>query len=309
MPKDFDSFDKTPTPGRAGGIMTILLPMLTAALAVLFGIAIGALAVIAWWRATPPEVQVETQVELRDLTDEELERLCDPFVSDTISVLTEAQAKVVDLEGRVKAKEVEIQEMERVMTQRSEAGRRMAAELKAAKAELDSLRQELEVAVSQKEEALAELERTVNVLRETEEELEETQGKLTMAERDVLNNRWKAFRQDAQLEICEKGGRRKMGRCREAVEAALDKPLEAKFRHCLKSGQAVPGLREADRSFESLPSHSQWLNEDERMLKGWFVVLCDPTLPEAPDFTKALLEVQSQEDGPTDGPLFDDLDD
>ncbi|TVQ86192.1 MAG: hypothetical protein EA397_20385 [Deltaproteobacteria bacterium] len=315
MPKDYDNFDDPEKASAGRGALGLLVPVVTVLASLLIGGLVGALVVLAWWRMTPPVVEVETRVEIRDMTDEEIERLCDPFVSETVAVLTEAQAKVVDLEGKVLAKEAEIEEMERVMTQRAAAGRRMSAELEAAKAELVSLREQLEVAVAEKETALKELERTTKVLKETEEELVQTQGKLTQAERDVLNNRWKAFRQDAQLEICERGGRRKMGRCREAVEGALDREVEAKFRHCLKSGQAVPGLREADRNLESLPSHSQWLNQDERLVRGWFVVLCDPTLPEAEDFTQALEDVQRQEQGEEgprgDLPLFDleDLDD
>lgn len=129
----------------------------------------------------------------------------------------------------------------------------------------------------------------------TEEELVETQERLTFAEEDVLTKRWTAFVQTAQLEVCERGGRRKMGKCREAVVAALDEDVQKKYRHCVKSGQAVPGLFEADRQMERLPDYSQYLNQDERIVRDWYVTLCDPTLPEAEDFTVALKAVQAAE--------------
>jgi hypothetical protein len=114
------------------------------------------------------------------------------------------------------------------------------------------------------------------------------------AEGDVLDNRWKAFLQEGQLTVCEKGGRKKMGKCREAILATLG-GMEDKFRHCVKSGQAVPGLVEAEKDMQGLPDYSFWLNEDDRITKGWFVTLCDPTLPEADDFAEALEALQASE--------------
>lgn len=288
-----DLDDDLDPPKRRGSAMAVVLPLITAGLALAVGGAIGALGVALWWRATPPEVQ--TVVQLRDLTDEELETMCNPFLTDTLSVLTEAQAKVVDLESQVKQKEAVVAELERKAAAGAVAGRKLRAELEAARAELVTLRAELERAVTEKEQALAELDRTVETLRQTEEVLEETKTKLTIAEGDVLTNRWRAFAREAQLEICERGGRRKMGRCREAVQTALGAEIEGAYRHCLKSGQAVPGLREATKDLPGLPDFARWLDEDERTLKGWYIVLCDPTLPEAPDFADALKRVQGAE--------------
>jgi len=282
-------------PPRSSGVLAMALPVVTALAALAVGGAVGGLGVFAWWRATPPTV--ETVVQLRDLTDDELETMCNPFLTDTLSVLTDAQAKVQDLEGRIKQKESRIADLEKRADQRTAAGRKLIAELEAARAELASLREELARAVSEKEVALAELERTVETLRKTEEALEQTQGKLTVAEGDVLTSRWRSFRQEAQLEICEKGGRRKMGKCRESVEAALGADVERSYRHCLKSGQAVPGLREATKDLSGLPDHARWLDESDRIVKGWYIVLCDPTLPEARDFAEALKEVQRVEGG------------
>lgn len=292
-----DTFDDDPSAPPSGGNMSWVLPLATAVIALLLGSVVGGLGVIAWWRATPPQVETETVVQLRDLTDDELENMCNLFLTDTLATLTEAQAKVVDLEDKVQLKEAQIADMERTADQRSEAGRKMYAELQAARAELLTLREELDLAVAQKEEALVELERTVEELRKTEDELVETQGKLTVAQRDVLDNRWRGFVQNVQLEVCEKGRRGKMERCREAILAALDSELEQNFRYCIRSGQAVPGLREASKDMEDLPEYSQWLNEDERLIRGWFVTLCDPTLPEAPDFVTALQSVQEAEGG------------
>lgn len=305
-----DDFNDDGMDSSSGGGSNMMLPVVTAAAALVVGGLLGALGVAAWWRATP--VDVEEKIVQRDLTDAEIEDLCNPFVTDTLAVLTEAQAKVSDLETQVQAKEAKVVELETEMKRRGEAGKKLWAELQAAKAEVESLREQLAVAIEEKEAALVELEETVEKLRATEDELEETQGKLSVAEGDVLDNRWKGFVQNAQLEICEKGRRKKMGRCRETVTAALGPELEAKYRHCVKSGQAVPGFAEVTKDMEELPSYSQYLNQDERVVKGWYVTFCDPTLPEAEDFTKALQAIQKTEDsageaGEAAGGAVDDL--
>lgn len=306
MSDDFND-DGMDEPSRGGANM--MLPVATALVALLVGGGLGALGVAAWWRASPPDV--EEKIVQRDLTDAEIESLCNPFVTDTLAVLTEAQAKVSDLESQVELKEAKVVELEAEMKRRGAAGKKLWDELQAAKAEVETLREQLAVAIEEKEAALVELEKTVEQLRATEDELAETQGKLSVAEGDVLDNRWKGFVQNAQLEICEKGRRKKMGRCRESVTAALNPELEAKFRHCVKSGQAVPGFFEVGKDMEELPSYSQYLNEEERALKGWYVTFCDPTLPEAEDFTEALQAIQVNEDrgeaGEAAGGAVDDL--
>ena len=49
--------------------------------------------------------------------------------------------------------------------------------------------------------------------------------------------------------------------------------------------QAVPVLRKADDKDDvKLPTYATWLPEDNKFTrKGWYVIFCDPTLPEAPD--------------------------
>lgn len=289
-----DSFDEDDgyTP-RGGGAMGVILPIVTALVAAGAGLAIGAVAVGIMWRAAPPE-EIEV-VKLRDMTDEELDRMCEPFVTDTLADLTEAQAKVTSLNTEVEAKTQRVNELEEAMKRGAVAGRKLREELAQAKKELEEVKAELAIAIEEKEEALQQLEETVTQLRATEEELVDTKERLVVAEEDVLAKRWKSFKQTAQLEVCEKGGRRKMGKCRETVLASLDGEVEKKFRHCVKSGQAVPGLFEADRKMERLPDYSSYLNQDERVVKDWYVTLCDPTLPEAEDFTAAIKAVQAAE--------------
>lgn len=295
-----DQFEEEDLSSSSGG-MSWVLPVVTTLMGGLAGVALGSAIVGVLWSTSSPEV--EEVVKLRDLSDEELDMMCKPFVSETVLELTEAQAKVSSLKGEVAAKESRVKELEDKMKRGAVVGRKIRAELAAAKAELETLKEQLTVAVEEKEAALAKLEDTMEQLEETEEELVETKGKLVLAEEDVLVKRWTSFIQSAQLEVCEKGGRRKMGRCRESVQASLGGSVEEKFRHCLKSGQAVPGLFEEDKNSDRLPDFSQYLNQDDRVVRGWYIQLCDPTLPEAEDFSDALRSIQESEDGLDDLPL------
>jgi hypothetical protein len=96
----------------------------------------------------------------------------------------------------------------------------------------------------------------------------------------TLNNKWARFLNDGQLEICEKGNRKKLGRCREETEGALmSGSRRARFTHCVRSGQAMPSVKELEKD-AALPDFAEMINEDQKTTKGWYVLFCDPTLPE-----------------------------
>ncbi|MFT7518106.1 MAG: hypothetical protein ACI9MC_000233 [Kiritimatiellia bacterium] len=306
---ELEDMDSEEVP-RGPGAMAYMLPLATAAVALAIGGGVGALAVGLAWRSNPPEIELVQ----RELTAAELEAACNPFVTDTLTVLTLAQAKVVDLEDQVVIKAARVAELEETMSQRADAGKAIMQELREARVELETLRTQLQQAVQEKEAAIEELKVTVEKLEKTEEELVETKERLVISEEDALSNRWTAFTRDAQLQICDKGRRKRLGKCREAVFIAMGDAVEAKYRHCVKSGQAVPGFQETTREEAELPDYSFYLNEEDRITKGWYVTLCDPTLPEAVDFASALKSVQEGENaGGADelqGVLddFDDLD-
>ena len=77
--------------------------------------------------------------------------------------------------------------------------------------------------------------------------------------------------------MCDKGAAHRVGRCRDEVVSALGPGVHEQFLHCLRAGQEPPDVHQA----KDLPSFSQWLTPEDRDVKGWYVSLCDPTLPEA----------------------------
>jgi hypothetical protein len=282
-----DKFDDTTDvlpdndPEPKGGIPGFVLPLITAVVALLAGGVIGAVIVFLIVGLTKPEV-VEVA---RNLTPEELEQVCSPLILEAFKELEEANGKVETLEARVSAKEMKVVELEDEMKRRSVRGAALVRELEEAKAELITLRAELEVAIQEKEALVIELEETVEELEKTQVELEDQKEETRVAQEDALANKWLAFTNDSQLEICEKGNRKKMGRCRSTVLTSIDPAFKERFHHCVRSGQATPSVHEATKNqrkgLEDLPEFSEYIDQEDKITKDWYVLLCDPTLPEA----------------------------
>jgi len=266
------------TPKGGPSAMAVGLPLMTGAVALAIG---GLLGLAVGWVAKPAE-KVEVSVP-RELTAEELKAACLPEVQQTATQLDEVQNKVNFLTQEVAAREARVTELETEMARRAERGRDLVAELEQAKRDLEEARAELEVVKAEKERLVVELTQTQEQLAETEAALTTQKGLTERAKEDALVNKWYRFVQNSQLEVCDKGGRNKMGNCRETVQAALmTNARRDKFAHCVRSGQATPMVRELSKD-ESLPDFTEMINEEERPTKGWYVLFCDPTLPEKSD--------------------------
>lgn len=268
-----------PTPSSMSPAL-MLLPMAVAVGALAVGLVVGG--GFAW--LLKPAEQVEVPV-MREPTAEELIGLCKPQVEEKVGELVEAQTRVSSLEADVKAKEARVAELEADMSKRAERGAAVSRELEQARAELASLRSELATALTQKAQIEQELQVTVAKLQDTEVKLEEQKQLTDRAKEDALVNKYERFKNDAQLEICEKGGRKKMTNCRESVLAHLSNPqIRDKFSHCVRSGQAVPTVIEMTAKSGQLPDYSQWIDQDDKVTKDWYLQFCDPTLPESDGF-------------------------
>ena len=269
MSDDLDDYNPP-----SSGMGNMVLPFAVALISLGLGAVVG-------WVAHSPE-QVEVMVP-RDLTTAELEAACAPSVADTARDLEDAHEKVRDLNTDLATKEAKVAELETEMKRRSDAGRSLVAELERAKAELQDVRAQLVVAEEEKVRLVKELTVTTALLEETEVALEEQVVKTGLAQEDALTNKWYRFINDSQLEICERGNRKKLGKCRETVTALLtNDETRNKFSHCVRSRQATPLVRVIDKGAE-LPQFAAFLNQEDRIVKDWYLDLCDPTLPEAED--------------------------
>jgi len=266
---DFDDeLDDEHTGSRSTAMTSALALAAPVALAIgaVAGLLIGALAM--WFLQAPGTVEVT-----RAPTQAEIAALCEVEVDEVTDELTAVQTAVMTLERGVAERERAVKELEAEMKRRSDRGRSLVAELESLKAELAQTKEALRIAEVEKKELLSEL-------RMTEAELLDTRKQRDSAREDALFNRWEDFIKGAQLEVCDRGNRKKLGNCRETVAAAITQGVrEKKFAHCIRAGQSAPLVQELEKD-HTLPSFAEMLDEDKRQTRGWMVVFCDPTLPE-----------------------------
>lgn len=228
------------------------------------------------WLAKPA---VEVIVP-RDLTADEVAATCAPQVETHTAELSQVKDRVAVLEREVTEKQARVEELE---TRRSVAGSALVAQLDQAKKELAQARQELEAARQEKEKLATDLSETRTTLEQTQSALVEQSQRTLRAQEDALVNKWYRFVNDAQLDICEKGSRKKVGECRELVTTALrTEARRNRFAHCVRSGQAVPVVQAIDKD-ASPPTYAEPVTAADRDLREWVVMFCDPTLPERTD--------------------------
>jgi hypothetical protein len=261
---------------RPMGLVAVVVPMLTAGVSGLLGVGLGVVATLLLRPAAAPEPTVA-----------QVGALCAPEVAAKQAEVEAAQDEVTRLSGEVRSHEAKVASLEDEMARRNERGRAVWRELEAARAELAAARENLAIAYAEQERLRGELEVTVEKLAATEEALTEQVQLTSLATDDALVNRWGRFVQDAQLEICERGNRKKLGKCREIVDAKVGNDrVRDTFEHCVRARAATPSVHELARD-ASLPRYAVFVDQEDRVVEGWYVQFCDPTLPEAEFFSDA----------------------
>ncbi|MCK6504993.1 hypothetical protein L6R53_16615 [Myxococcota bacterium] len=268
------------------------------------GLLIGALsgAVVGWiahsMTAEPQVVEKQTEVE-KQLTEEQIEALCKEVTPDERSKLLGAQRKVEDLETMLAEKEALLAELKG--KQETDAARRQAAakQWKEMEAEIERLKTERDTAVTERDALRTELQQTLKELDHQIKRAETFKAKAKEFKRKSTENDWNAFLAQAKVEICDKGTRKRHEKCHEAVEAALGPSVVSKFETCIDSYQARPQLRESTKG-EELPAFAEWLPDDNKFTKkGFYIVFCDPTLPEGQTLDDLDRELMEQAPAPT----------
>lgn len=260
----YDDDDSLIPPGRP-----ILVPALVTILAFAVGTAAGTQ--LARWQQT-------TEPVVADTTAVDLDVACAPRVSETVAALDDATSAVSDLTTQVAAKQEEVKALETQIAAATNASADQRRRLAAATTELTVLRLQLASAQTDRLNLTESVHVLSSNLTDTQTHLAVQELATVRAQTDAIDASWVAFHRGAQIEICDKGTRAALGRCRESVRAHVAK-LEVDYKDCLRAGAAVPTLRQANAA-ERLPEFSRWLGQDDRATKGWYALLCDPTLPE-----------------------------
>lgn len=187
-----------------------------------------------------------------------------------------ANKKVTDLQDAVTKKEEEVKVLTLKAKKSANKSAALTKELADKQAELDALHAQLDQALAEK----AQLEQDLAVSRaETSVAREETQT----ARGETVDAKWAGFKSDAAVQICEKGNRNKLAKCKTEVADALSDTRARSYKHCLSSGQAEPRLVRKDKKDDSaLPKWAEWFDQNSSFTENeWYIVFCDPTLPEA----------------------------
>lgn len=260
------------------------LPLTAVVLAVLIGgtlggaLGFGAHAIFA----KPPPVKIVPEIVQQQLTPEELAQLCEPEFKDERQTLIEAQGKVKTLQADLDAKQAELAkykaDAEKAASNREEAVKRW----KAKEAEIADLRVKLAEAQGQRDQIMTELQATIQDLNKEIKARKKAEALADHFKTESTDNLWTAFNANAKVEICDRGTRKRHEKCHEAVEGALTAPIKDRFKVCVDTYQAVPILKKLEKKNDTLPQFAERLPDDNKFTDdGWYILFCDPSLPEA----------------------------
>lgn len=250
---------------------TALVIGVTAAAGVALGVGVAPLV------AGPAEVAPPPSPPTLEMTDEELRIACLPVMRRTATSLTEVQLQVDALSVRIRDKESEVERLEAELRGTADDRNDLAGRLVAARDDLSELQGELDKATQVAASLDATLAETREILQTTRAALSVQQQRTRAALDDASAQRWAAFVGEAQLTLCKAGNR--LGTCRDVVETSLSR-WERRYKDCVRSGAAVPQLRQLSPS-EEMPSFAVMLDSSNVTTAGWYILFCDPSLPEA----------------------------
>ena len=231
----------------------------------------------------PPETIVaEPEVIKEEISNEELASLCQELTDAEKQNVLDVQNKVSSLQEQLAEKEAELARIKR-SAQKNEKSRK-AAQQKWTKMEeeIAGLYIKLAAAEQERDELKEELQETLVELNNQIKETKKFKAKAKRYKIESTKNLWKAFRAQAKVDGCDRGSKRRHEKCHEAFDTALNADLKSRFNNCVDTYQAVPVLRKQEKG-DALPKFSTYIGQESKFTKNWYVIFCDPTLPEARD--------------------------
>ena len=242
----------------------------------------GAVGYVAHASFAEPEVVVpEVEIIEKEISEEDLLRLCEELTDDEKTKVVAAQERVVQLRDELAAKEAALAEYKAKEITDDKRRKAAAKKWKEMETELETLRSKLQVAETERDELRVELKQTLRDLDRQIAQTEKYKEKAKEYKEKSTVNLWSSFQNGAKVEICDRGTRKRHAKCHESVETALSQRIRDKFTTCVDTYQAVPELRQLDKG-DTMPAFAERLPDDNKFTKkGWVIVFCDPTLPEA----------------------------
>lgn len=218
----------------------------------------------------PPEVIKE------ELTEAELRMLAEDLLATESEKADEAMSRVKTLQEELAAKESELNKLRGDKAQSSERRSRLSEEISFLRVQLASAEEERDTLRKELKQTLKELDFQVA-------QSQKFKRKAKRYKMESTTNLWSAFLANSKVNICDRGSRKRHEKCHAAVEEALSSQMRSRFTVCVDTYQSVPVLKQMGKS-DSIPKYSVRLSKDNKFTKkGWYVLFCDPTLPEASD--------------------------
>ena len=276
---EYTEYESGGLPWSSMGLVALMVPIAAASVGLMVGLGLGG---AAGYLAATGEHAEEQFVQEITTDAVKFGEVCAPVIQEAETELALMNTKLDTLETDIADRQQRVDELRDEMAKRDENGARFWREFQQAKEALAQITQERDMLVVAKDQLVEQLTKTVEKLAITEERLEETIEVAEEYRYESIHQNFDRFVNESQLQVCERGNRKKLGKCREIVTNILTQPdVKGKFNHCLKSGQATPNVLE-QLDDTPMPQFSFYLNEDDRVVKGWYLLLCDPTLPENP---------------------------
>ncbi len=218
----------------------------------------------------PPEVIKE------ELTEAELRALAEDLIATEQGRASAALERVQTLQAELAFKEAELNKIQ-------SAKAKGAAKRSQLEEEIAFLRIQLAAAEEERDTLRKELKQTLRELDFQVVQTKKFKRKAKQYKMESTTNLWGAFLANSKIKICDRGSRKRHEKCHDAVEQALSSQMRGRFTVCVDTYQSVPVLKQSVKD-DPLPRYAVRLNQENKFTKkGWYVLFCDPTLPEAGD--------------------------
>ena len=248
--------------------------ILIAILATIFGLAAGIFGHSTF--SEPVVVIPPPEVIKEELTETELRALASDLIASEQDRARDALERVQTLQEELNFKEAELDKIKN-------AKAKSAAKRGQLQEEIAFLRIQLASAEEERDTLRKELKQTIKELDFQVVQTKKFKRKAKRYKMESTTNLWSAFLANSKVKICDRGSRKRHEKCHESVTEALSSQIRGRFTVCVDTYQSVPVLKQTVKD-EPLPRYAVRLNEENKFTKkGWYILFCDPTLPEAVD--------------------------
>lgn len=201
-----------------------------------------------------------------------------PPAPDPVVVLQATQDRVKLLEAELDAKQAELDEL---VAKGEKSRKDGAAKVAKLEKQIAKLKGDVASATAERDDLHGRLGTALADLEHEVVEHDKARAKVAAAEGANTENLWTAFTQQARIEMCQQVTKNGREGCGEKLAAWFGEERRDRFSACVTDSRTVPMLWRKGPDDEA-PSNAELV--DVSLFghkKDWYVLYCDPTLPEA----------------------------